>query len=131
MGYVNYRNDKKGANIKLDEEELKVKLPTVPGTETLDSVDIADATSNVLSNVQRIIQDYVDTLTEAPPEVDKKVLLNVLNDKIEPILGKRPFDTSKIKEKIQPIGTESLRIEKMINKRLLEMVNNKKEVKDE
>lgn len=124
--YMNYRRNIQGnKSLTFDPKKLKVKLPAVPGTQTLDAVDIADATSAVLSNVQRIIQDFVDTLAEAPPSVNKVVLLDILNDKLEPIIGRRVFDSSKADEKVKP-GFEALQIEKEINKRLLKAINEKK-----
>lgn len=100
IDYMKYRRVVQGnKSLVFDAKKLRVKLPSVPGTETLDSVDIADATSAVLSNVQRIIQDFVDTLGTAPPSVNKKVLLDVLNDKLEPIIGRRVFDAEKADEK--------------------------------
>lgn len=91
INYFEYRK-RENPSIELDPEQLIVKLPTVPGTESLDSVDYADAMTGTLSNVQRIIADFTTMLKDVGPEVRKANLLRVLNARLYPIIGDEVFD---------------------------------------
>ncbi len=86
--FAHRKADKKG-KIIIDPDKLEVHLHEVPGTESIDTVDYADALSGTLSNVQRIIEDFSRMIGEADAStgLDKDALIKVLNVRLAPILG--------------------------------------------
>lgn len=100
LNYLEQRR-KSGERFKMIKpDELKVKIPSIPGLDTLDAIDVADSLSGMLSNVQRIIDDFgrVFAADENLPELDRKAMLDVLNTKLEPVIGRKIFDLSKLKK---------------------------------
>lgn len=92
--YIEYRQQKEGSNISVDPKKLSVLLPQIPGTESLDSVDYMDSLSGTLSNIHRIVEDYSNLLKEPNKALDKKKLINLVNEKVAPLLGGSVFKYS-------------------------------------
>lgn len=86
VGYMKFKGYK-----KFDPNNLTIKLPEIPGTDSLDTTDYMDAMTAVLNNVQGLISGFGQILTDPPPYLDTKVLVDILNAKLEPILGTKLF----------------------------------------
>jgi len=105
LNYLEYRRTSGEKYKMIKSDELKVKLPPVPGIETLDAIDVADSLSGMLSNIQRIIDDFnrmFQETEETLPELDRRAMLDILNTKLEPILGRKIFDLKKLKKPEPP-----------------------------
>lgn len=91
VDYLEHRRVENVGKISIDPSKLKVKIPEVPGVESIDTVDYMDALSGTMSNIQNIIDGFGRLLMDMPPEIDKGRLINMLNSKLEPVLGDKIF----------------------------------------
>lgn len=87
LHYMTYRQTKMESKIFINPKELKVILPPIPGTESLDSIDYQDSLSGTLSNIHRILEDYSRLLMEPNKAINKEALVTLLNAKVSPLLG--------------------------------------------
>lgn len=95
LHYMTYRQTEMESKIFINPKELKVVLPPIPGTESLDSIDYQDSLSGTLSNIHRILEDYSRLLTEPNKAIDKEALVTLLNSKVSPLLGGNLFKYDK------------------------------------
>ncbi|MHA1866823.1 MAG: hypothetical protein ACTSXD_02015 [Candidatus Heimdallarchaeaceae archaeon] len=102
INYIDYRREVKGDSLILDPSQLHIMTPAIPGIESLDTVDYADALSATMSNVLRLVNDFTDVIDkETTKSLDKKALIEVLNQRLEPILGKEVFDLYELDKELK------------------------------
>lgn len=102
VNYIEYRREVKGDNLILDPSALHITTPAIPGIESLDTVDYADAMSATMSNVLRLVNDFAAIIDQdTTKSLDKKALIEVLNQRLEPILGKEIFDLFELEKELK------------------------------
>ena len=102
INYINYRRDVKSDSLILDPAALHITTPAIPGIESLDTVDYADAMSATMSNVQRLVMDFAGIIEQDTTKaLNKKALVEVLNARLEPILGAEVFDLYALEKELK------------------------------
>jgi hypothetical protein len=104
VNYFEYRKTSENSNVKLDIDKLTVRLPSVPGTESLDSVDYIDALSGTLANVYTILDNFKNLINAPEKGLMKQNIVNMMNQKLQPILGADMFEYDESMDPPPPEG---------------------------
>ncbi len=102
INYINYRRKHGDKSLSLDESALIVKTPAIPGIESLDTVDYADALSATMNNILGLIKEFSSVITEdTTKSLNKAALVEILNLRLEPILVKKVFDIEELQKELK------------------------------
>ena len=81
----------KSKNIEIDYSAISIEVPKIQGIEELDTIEYVQMFSQSLSDITRLIQDGGDLLDRAPDSLDKKELVDFLNEKTSTFTGRELF----------------------------------------
>lgn len=77
--------------IKIDYDSISIITPPIVGIDSLDSMEYIQLVNTSLSDLNRVIQEMGETISNASNSVDKEKLVKFLNKKVKPIVGEAIF----------------------------------------